>query len=348
MNNRKSPTDGGKRPKSAAKRDRPFAGRSAWAITDGKAGMEIQVVGVAKVLGVDFAVKRVNPKGMWRLLAPWGPLDPRERFGRPDGPFSPPWPEIAIATGRLAIPALRAVRKASPETFTLIIQDPRTGTGSADLIAVPQHDRLVGDNVIHTLTAPHAFSSDRLSALRKKPPADIAALAGKRVAVILGGPNAIYRFPDTAIGALAGSLRSLAKHKTSFLITASRRTPATLLEAVRAAIGEAPHILWDGGGENPYERFLALGDIFVVTADSVNMTGEACATGRPVYVFEPDGGSAKFSRFHEALRRYGATRALPERFEQLETWSYAPLDSAHEIAREVEKRWTAKLESLAR
>ena len=310
--------------------------------------MEIQVVGVARALGVDFATKRVNPQGLWRLLAPWGPLDPRERFGTADGPFNPPWPDIAIATGRLAIPALRAVRKASRATFTVIIQDPRTGAGSADLIAVPQHDSLVGENVIHTLTAPHAFSPDRLSALRKKKPADIAALPGKRIAVILGGPNAIYRFPDAAIASLAGSLRSLAGHQTSFLITASRRTPATLLEAARTAIGDAPHIVWEGGDENPYEQFLAPGDIFVVTADSVNMTGEACATGRPVYVFEPDGGSAKFSRFHEALRRYGATKALPERFERLENWSYAPLDSAHEIAREVEKRWTAKLKSLAR
>ena len=53
------------------------------------------------------------------------------------------------------------------------------------------------------------------------------------------------------------------------------------------------------------------------------MTGEPCATGKPVYVFAPEGGSPKFTRFHEALRRHGATRPLPDRFERLETWSYA-------------------------
>ena len=62
------------------------------------------------------------------------------------------------------------------------------------------------------------------------------------------------------------------------------------------------------------------------------MTGEPCATGKPVYVFEPEGGSPKFTRFHEALRRHGATRPLPERFERLETWSYAPLNSSETIA----------------
>ena len=77
-------------------------------------------------------------------------------------------------------------------------------------------------------------------------------------------------------------------------------------------------------------------------SDSVNITGEACATGRPVYVFHPDGKSAKFDRFHDALRRYGATRPLPARFERLESWSYAPLDSATRIAREIERRWIAR------
>ena len=42
------------------------------------------------------------------------------------------------------------------------------------------------------------------------------------------------------------------------------------------------------------------------------MTGEPCATGKPVYVFAPEGGSPKFTRFHEALRRHGATRPLPD------------------------------------
>ncbi|MGD9867224.1 MAG: ELM1/GtrOC1 family putative glycosyltransferase, partial [Hyphomicrobiales bacterium] len=71
-------------------------------------------------------------------------------------------------------------------------------------------------------------------------------------------------------------------------------------------------------------------------------TGEACATGKPVWVFEPEGGSPKFARFHEALRRYGATRALPASIGQLESWSYTPLDSAALIAREIERRWMAR------
>jgi mitochondrial fission protein ELM1 len=317
-------------------------GCRAWVITDGKAGMEMQVTGVARALEINFEIKQVHPRSLWRFLAPWIGVDPQERFGKKDSQFSPPWPDIALATGRLSIPALRAVRKGSPETFTVIIQDPRTGAGSADLVAVPSHDKLVGENVIHTLTAPHGFSQDRLARLRKKIPKDISALPTPRVVVVLGGPNSIYAFTEEDSARLGVSLASLAALGASFLITSSRRTPGHALDAVLDATRNAPHIVWNGTSPNPYETWLAHGDIFIVTADSINMTGEACATGKPVYVFEPEGGSAKFTRFHESLRRYGATRRLPESFTQLEKWTYAPLDSASQIAAEVERRWRSK------
>ncbi len=299
-------------------------------------------MGVARALGADIEVKRVSPRGIWRLLAPWIGVDPREGFGKAGNQFAPPWPDIALATGRLSIPALRAIRKASPETFTIIIQDPRTGADSADFIAVPAHDRLTGENVMHTLTAPHRFSPERLSELRRRVPKEIAALPEPRVTVILGGPNAIYKFTAEDSARLGASLASLATLGVSFLITVSRRTPDHAMQAVKDATAASPRIMWSGSGENPYEHWLAHGDLFIVTADSINMTGEACATGKPVYVFEPAGGSAKFDRFHESLRRYGATRCLPERFEQLESWTYVPLDAASQIAEEIRRRWNQK------
>lgn len=311
----------------------------AWTITDEKKGMAVQVEGVAKALGVSPEIKRVDPHGIWRLLAPWIGIDPREKFGQPDSQFSPPWPDIALATGRLSIPALRAIRKSAPSTFTVVIQDPRTGTGTADLIAVPAHDKLRGDNVIQTLTAPHGFSPEELLRLRKTQPKELTSLPAPRVVVVLGGPNSVYRFTERDSIRLAASLASLAMQNVSFLITASRRTPDHALAAAVDAVKDSPHLVWNGEGPNPYETWLAHGDIFIVTADSINMTGEACATGRPVYVFEPEGGSAKFTRFHENLRRYGATKPLPERFDNLESWSYAPLDSAAQIAAEIRRRW---------
>jgi len=111
------------------------------------------------------------------------------------------------------------------------------------------------------------------------------------------------------------------------------------VRACETATEGRPRIVWDMAGKNPYPDFLAHADRLVVTADSVNMTGEACATGRPVWVFHPSGGSPKFRRFHEALQKLGATRPLPDRVASLDEWTYAPLDAAQLIAQEVQQRW---------
>jgi mitochondrial fission protein ELM1 len=69
------------------------------------------------------------------------------------------------------------------------------------------------------------------------------------------------------------------------------------------------------------------------------MTGEACVSGRPVYVFHPSGGSAKFRRYHDSLVAMGATRPLPEHLAELEHWAYEPQVSTDIIAHEIERRY---------
>jgi uncharacterized protein len=326
----------------------PLAGAKGWCLTDDKAGMQVQVRGVAEALGLAVDWKPVRPRSLWRLMAPWGPVDPAEGFGDPAGRFSPPWPVIALATGRLSIPYIRLLKRhAGIATYTVVLQDPKTGPATADLIWVPEHDRRRGANVVTTLTSPHNFSPARIAELRQSIPPQIAALPSPRVAVILGGKNGTYRFTEADDDRFAAALQSIARLGASFLITPSRRTHKRLLAAALRATEGAPRFVWDETGDNPYPAFLAHADRFIVTADSVNMTGEPCATGRPVWVFQPSGGSAKFERFHDALRRYGATRLLPDTVTTLETWSYAPLDSATRIAREIERRWLARRRMLS-
>ena len=59
------------------------------------------------------------------------------------------------------------------------------------------------------------------------------------------------------------------------------------------------------------------------------------ATGKPVYVFELEGGSRKFSRFHDELREAGITRAFEG---TLAEWRYRPPDDTERVAREVCRR----------
>ncbi len=327
---------------------RPLAGAPCWVITDGKAGHDTQALGVALALGVHVEMKQVAPKGPWRWAAPWGPVSPAERFGMPGSAFAAPWPAIAFAVGRASIPYIRALKRAAgAATYTVVLEDPKAGRNIADFLWVPAHDPLRGVNVLATATAPHAFSAERLAALRACAPDAIAALPSPRVAVILGGKNAVYRFKDADDDRLGSALRSLGALGASFMVTTSRRTHARLRDVVLRATEGRPRIVYTGEGPNPYADFLAHADALVVTADSVNMTGEACATGRPVYVFTPSGGSSKFRRFHAALRGQGATRELPDRVDVMPDWSYTPLDSSRRIADEIEARYARRVAMLS-
>ncbi|MDQ8700302.1 mitochondrial fission ELM1 family protein [Hyphomicrobium sp. LHD-15] len=326
----------------------PLAGARGWIISDGKAGHEALCLGVAAALGLSVEIKRIAPSGIWKALAPWGPVSPSERFGAPHTTFAPPWPQIALAAGRTTTPYIRALKKkAGLKTFTVVMMDPKTGPATADLFWVPEHDRRRGPNVIATLTAPHPLSPQRLADVRKTPDAAIDALKAPRVAVLVGGPNERYRYPKPVIDRLADTVRSLVDLGAGLMITVSRRTPPELVAALDDAVQGTNAIFWKGEGPNPYSAFLAHADTFLVTADSVNMVGEAAATGKPIYVFEPQGGADKFTAFHAALRAKGVTREAPDRFETIGEWTYTPLYAADTIAAEIAQRWQRRKSLLS-
>lgn len=327
----------GAAPAAVGQGGRPLAGAKGWLLSDGKAGHETQSRGVAEALGLDYEIMRVASHGVFRMMAPYGPVDPREGVGRAGGTLAPPFPVVAIAVGRTTIPYLRALRRrAKNQTLTVILDDPKTGAGSADLISVPEHDRLRGANVMTTLCPPHAYSLERLEALRGNLPAAVRGLKQPRVAVLLGGNNAVYRFDEKSEQALISGLRALVRLGASLMITASRRTPAELFQRIVDATAEAERIVYSGEGENPYPAFLAGADALVVSADSVNMCGEAAATGKPVYIAQLAGGSAKFERFHAALAARGVSRTLDGSLTSFGGWQYEPIYEADRIARAIE------------
>ena len=53
-----------------------LSGLRAWVITPGMAGMDVQAKAVAEALGLNYEMKHVAPRGIWKLVAPWGPVGP--------------------------------------------------------------------------------------------------------------------------------------------------------------------------------------------------------------------------------------------------------------------------------
>jgi mitochondrial fission protein ELM1 len=306
----------------------------------GKAGHEANALGVAEALGAPYQLRRVDPRRLYVWLAPFGPVDPKDRGGRAGSPLSEPFPDIVIACGRVTVPYVRALKRAAgARVFAAFLQDPRFSRATMDLIWAPEHDRLYGPNVIATLTSPHPFSPKRLAAARAAPDLRLAALPGPRCAVMLGGPNGAQHFTPADVARLRQAIGAIAAQGFCVMATPSRRTPPELLNAVREGLGDAPGFVWDGMGDNPYASILALADAALVTGDSANMVGEATATGAPVYVFEPSGGgSNKLAGAIDALERLGAVRRFVG---AIEPFSYQPIDSSGEIAGEIARRFLA-------
>ncbi|WP_020174031.1 mitochondrial fission ELM1 family protein [Methyloferula stellata] len=314
---------------------------TVWVLSDGKIGDETQCFGIAETLGVAAQRRLIAPRPLYAWLMPYGPIDPRDGPDRHNSPLAPPYPDIAIAAGRRTVAYLRYLKNLSGgRTFTIFMKDPYVGVRAADLIWVPQHDKLRGPNVIVTATPAHRIRSDLLAAARKTPDPQLAALPAPRIAMILGGPSTHHRYSQANDRELAAVARSLASQGLSVMVTGSRRTPPTTLAAVKTALAGAPgqHFIWDGTGGNPYVAMLALADAIFVTGDSVNMMAEAAATGVPVHIYEPDGGHPKMTAFIDHLIAAGAARRWAGK---LEHWSYAPIDATPVIAAEIARRYLA-------
>jgi mitochondrial fission protein ELM1 len=313
-------------------------GTTVWVLSDGKIGDEVQCFGIAEALGLSAERRLVAPRAPWRWLAPHAPISPRDAPLGPDSPIAPPFPHIVFAAGRQTVPYLRRVREESRgKTFTVFVKDPYTGPDTADVIWVPEHDSLRGANVIVT-TTPANTVGRLLGELRNAPPHPrIATLPRPRVALLLGGNSVNHRFRPRDCAHLIEIARALILEGCGLMISPSRRTPAALLTRLVALFRDDRHAFaWDGIGDNPYPQILAQADRIIVTSDSVNMVGEAVATGVPVHVYEPHGGHRKITAYIDRLIECGAVRRWNGR---LEAWRYAPIDATPIIARQIARRY---------
>ena len=183
---------------------------------------------------------------------------------------------------------------------------------------MPAHDDLAAERpeVIRTVGVPHRVTRERLAAAARELAPRLGDLPRPRIACLVGGSNRAVRFRPSDALRLAHEASALAGTRGgSLLVSTSRRTGEACTAALARAI-DVPRLLhrWSPGTDptgNPYLGLLGAADAIIVTADSASMCSEACASGRPVFLFRPAGGaSAKLARLHGALETTGHLRPL--------------------------------------
>jgi len=268
--------------------------------------------------------------------------------------LAPPWPDLVIATGRRLGAVARWIKRQAGQggqtTRLVQIMDPVRGRDEFDLIAAPRHDRMPPrPNLIETIGAPHRITPERLVAEAAAWRDRLSALPAPRIALLVGGATRRRAFAP-ALAAELGRLASRLAESChgSLLITTSRRTGAQASDALIQAVTVPSYVhRWGSGGSaenpagNPYFAFLALADGVIVTGESMSMCSEACATGKPVYIYAPPAiVKPGFARLHAEL--YGAGMARPLSAETSVVFDsnvYNPLSAARDIAMEIRRRF---------
>jgi mitochondrial fission protein ELM1 len=294
-------------------------------------------VGLAEALGLVPVIKRVELREPWRTLSPYFRAGLAHAFVER---LTGPWPELLIASGRLSVPASLFVkaqsRRAGQACFTIQIQNPVIASRNFDVVIAPSHDALAGPNVISTLGSLHRIAPEKLLEGARDLSVRVTGLAPPYIGILIGGTSGAFRLGSEQILNLAGQLKAVAgSAHARLLITPSRRTGKHNLAVLRKALSDVQAFVWNEEGANPYFGILGLSDGLVVTADSVNMITEACATGKPVYIFDLPGGSAKSSRFHETLIARGHARKFTV---PLEPYAPRPLREMERVAAEIKRR----------
>ena len=299
-----------------------------WIFSDGIKGHEVQSLALANGLSNEILLYHCS------LRQPWLSFAPRilPRFGqnivwknnKPDIHNSP---DLIITCGR-RMAAIGKFYKRKTGSQHLQILNPGDNKEKYDILVCPEHDNISGDNVITTRGSLHGITDEKLAKYRDNQ--DHA----NSVVLLLGNPE--KRFFTQLNGLKKQIKKSLSKH--DLIICGSRRTPKRYFKIIKNTFNDAK-LVWlsQEDGENPYLSLLAQGRVFLVTADSINMVSEVCATDKPVIAIAQNAISPKHKRFIQSIN---------ERLSQFESLKEQnrPLNELNRLLEKVVEKVAEKLD----
>jgi mitochondrial fission protein ELM1 len=266
-----------------------------WALISDRAGDNAQVLAVAEALQLPFESRRFATRpGAIAANLIGGPSLARGRFTA-EAPLAAPWPHLVIAAGTQSEPILadlaaRAARDGARPRLVFLGR-PWARLDRYDLIVTtPQYRVPPAGNVLEIDLPLHRVTPERIAAEAAVWAPRVADLPRPYIAVMLGGPISRYAFDAHTAERIAREAGALAEARGgALLVCGGHRTPDAVPARISAAL-RVPASVFDWRRAqregNPYLGFLGLADEIVVTGDSMSMLAEACATGKPVHIFD--------------------------------------------------------------
>ncbi|HVP31693.1 MAG TPA: ELM1/GtrOC1 family putative glycosyltransferase [Myxococcota bacterium] len=287
-----------------------------WLLMGHRAGDNAQLLALAEALGWPYEIKRFRYRRGELLTNLAFDATLLGRIGARSSVLGPPWPDLVISAGRRSEPIARWIRRhADPAPKLVHLGRPWRKPEAFDLVVVtPQYPVPAQDGVLRIPLPLHRVTPARLDAAAAEHAARLAHLPRPWIAVLVGGSSELFTLDSATATRLAREACAMVREAGgSLLVTTSARTPSGAIDALCAAVDVPAEIFrWTpDASENPYWGYVALADAFVVTGDSVSMLTEACATGKPVHIFDPGRARHRRTDALAAVRRRVLNLGIP-------------------------------------
>ena len=302
-------------------------------LTEGMHGMISQVEGLAKGLDIDFIHEKIELNNFWKLFPPkFTPVNSFVFKNKIEKNF-----DIIISCGRKSIiPSIYLKKKFKNKVMNIHIQDPKVSLNNFDYIIAPEHDGLIGKNVLVTKGAIHYITEDDLiknqSYLKPKINKE------KVVTMIVGGPNKYYDFNDNIIENIFLNVQNDFIDKGYQLIfIPSMRTPKNIIEKAVNFFNEK-QIIIKNIDKKAYLSSMKLADHIIVTCDSTSMISEAAMTGKPIYVAQMPSikKNCRFQNFYKLFKSLNIIRDLEK---TIDNWNYTKLNETDRISKLIKDKF---------
>ena len=295
-------------------------------LTEGMHGMISQVEGLAKALDIDFIHEKIELNNFWKLIPP--KITPIHSFvfkNKIDNDLN-----IVISCGRKSvIPSLFLKKKFKDKIINIHIQDPKVSLSKFDFVVAPEHDGLIGENVISSKGAIHYLTEkeldENISYLKPRINKE------KIVTLIIGGPNKYYDYKETEIENIFYKIKqNFLNNGYQLILIPSMRTPKKIIEAAKNYFDDNQVVITDID-KKAYLSSLRLADHIVVTCDSTSMISEAAITGKPIYVAHIPHikNNDRFKKFFEIFKELNIIRDLND---TVDNWKYEKLNETYRIS----------------
>ena len=295
-------------------------------LTEGMHGMISQVEGLAKALDLDFIHEKIVINNFWKIIPPkFTPVQDFVFKNKISNNFN-----IVISCGRKSvIPSIYLKKKLKEKIMNIHIQDPKVSLGNFDYIVAPEHDGLIGSNVLQSKGAIHYLRDNELNENKSYLKSKINKK--KVVSFIVGGPNKYYNYADDIIDVIFSKVKkNFIDNDYQLIFIPSMRTPKNIINKAKEFFDYNQIIIQDID-KKAYLSSLELADHIVVTCDSTSMISEAAITGKPIYVAQMP-NIKKNDRFQKFFQLFNSLNIIKNLENSVEKWSYKKLNETERIS----------------